>query len=74
MLKQVFSYTTSHRVEHKINTFPPCLFCGRNEITVTGNKHNLINLFFVCERCNINSYFHINAFLLGTKQKISLSQ
>jgi hypothetical protein len=63
-----------HRVEDEVNPFPPCHFCSRNEVGVSGYQHDLIHLSLEREGGNINAYAHINPLLPDCWNYISVIQ
>ena len=65
MLKQISILTNLHfhGVQHKVKAFTSCQLCGRNEVTVSSNQNNLINLALLRQRRYIHADFHIDAFL-----------
>jgi len=74
MLVQVASYNAPHRIEDEINTLPPREFGGRNKIGIAGNKNDLIDLFLVCNRCDIETDLHVGSFLSDFVFEIAVCQ
>lgn len=74
MLEQILTDIAPHGIKNKINAFSSRQLCGRNKVAISGNKDDLIDLLFICERSNIDADFHINAFLLRIEFKIILCQ
>jgi len=62
------------RIEHKIDSLTTSKFCRGDEIGITGNQNNLINLPLETQGCNVQTDTHINALLGGGILKICIGQ
>ena len=63
-----------HGVEDKIDAFTPREFCCWHKISVSGYEHDLIHLFLVGYRCEIDADSHVCAFLPYVVNKIRVGQ
>ena len=70
MLEKVSLNVCPHRIQYEDNSFASCELCGRNKITVSGDKNNLINLMLISKRRNIETNFHVYTLLSCVKLKI----
>ena len=63
-----------HWIQNEIKTMLSGHFNSWEEIAISCDQNDLVNIMLVCKRGNIKSDSHINAFLFDINTKIILRQ
>ncbi len=71
---QVISDTRPHGIENEIDTFSPRKLRCWNEVAVSRNKYDLVDLFLVSQGGNIEADPHVNALLFGVVSHVVFGQ
>lgn len=63
-----------HRIEDEVDAFPACLFCGGNEVGISCDEDDLIDLSLESQRGDVESDLHVDSFLTGVVKEVLIGE
>ena len=73
MLVKIWPDRRPHRVKHEVDSLAACQFRCGNEVRITGNQNELVDLPFVRKRRDVQPYAHIDALLAKVESEIVIT-